>query len=51
MAGKKSKVKLSVSASKNKTVKAFSKMKMKKFLPDDDALKNKLMRYRMRFGK
>lgn len=34
----------------NKTVKSFSKTKMKKFLPSDKELKNKLLRYRMRVG-
>lgn len=53
MAGKKSRSKVMKAVKPsvaNKTVKAFSKTKMKKFLPDDNALKNKLMRYRMRIG-
>ena len=53
MAGKKSRSKVMKAVKPsvaNKTVKAFSKMKMKKFLPSDKELKNKLLRYRMRVG-
>lgn len=50
MAGKKSKSKNNVMRKANTTVKSFSKAKMKKFLPSDAELKNKLLRYRMRVG-
>ena len=53
MAGKKTKSKNVMKPLKNvsnKTVKSFSKMKMKKFLLNDKELKNKLLRYRMRVG-
>jgi hypothetical protein len=50
MAGKKSKSKNNVMRKANTTLKSFSKAKMKKFLPSDAELKNKLLRYRMRVG-
>jgi hypothetical protein len=49
MAGKKT-MSMRKRALANKTVKSFPKSKMKKFLLNDNQLKAKLMRYRMKFG-